>query len=107
MSERQIRQQALYDALEKRIPVLDGAMGSILHKHLTIADYGGPHLENCTDNVVRTRPDLILQIHRQYLEAGADIIETDSFNANRASLSEFQIEDAVAEINIKSAQLAR
>jgi 5-methyltetrahydrofolate--homocysteine methyltransferase len=107
MSERQIRQQALYDALEKRILVLDGAMGSILHKHLTIADYGGPHLENCTDNVVRTRPDLILQIHRQYLEAGADIIETDSFNANRASLSEFQIEDAVAQINIKSAQLAR
>ena len=107
MSERQIRQQALYDALEKRILVLDGAMGSILHKHLTIADYGGPHLENCTDNVVRTRPDLILQIHRQYLEAGADIIETDSFNANRASLREFQIEDAVAEINIKSAQLAR
>ncbi len=107
MSERQIRQQALYDALEKRILILDGAMGSILHKHLTIADYGGPHLENCTDNVVRTRPDLILQIHRQYLEAGADIIETDSFNANRASLSEFQIEDAVAEINIKAAQLAR
>jgi 5-methyltetrahydrofolate--homocysteine methyltransferase len=107
MDQREIRRQALLDALQTRIVVLDGAMGSILHSQLTPADYGGAHLENCTDNVVRTRPDLILDIHRMYLEAGADIIETDSFNANGVSMAEFHLEDAVHEINVKAAQLAR
>ena len=71
MNDRKSRQQALYDTLATRIVVMDGAMGSILHSQLTIADYGGSHLENCTDNVCRTRPDLIADIHKQYLDAGA------------------------------------
>jgi 5-methyltetrahydrofolate--homocysteine methyltransferase len=107
MDNQEIRRQALLDALRSRIVVLDGAMGSILHSQLTPADYGGAHLENCTDNVVRTRPDLILDIHRMYLEAGADIIETDSFNANGVSMAEFHLADAVHEINVTAARLAR
>lgn len=82
-------------------------MGSILHAQLTVADYGGAHLENCTDNVCRTRPDLILDIHKQYLEAGAELIETNSFNGHAISLSEFQIQDAVYEINFAAAHIAR
>ena len=66
-------------------------MGSILHSQLTVADYGGAHLENCTDNVCRTRPDLIAAIHKQYLDAGAEIIETNSFNGHPLSLAEFQL----------------
>ncbi|MGH9629263.1 MAG: homocysteine S-methyltransferase family protein, partial [Bryobacteraceae bacterium] len=107
MTEREYRKQALYDALDSRIVVLDGAMGSILHAQLTVADYGGAHLENCTDIVSVHRPDLILDIHRAYLDAGADIIETNSFNANGVSMSEFQLEDRVHEINLAAARIAR
>ncbi|HYP13464.1 MAG TPA: homocysteine S-methyltransferase family protein, partial [Bryobacteraceae bacterium] len=107
MNDRQIRQQALYDALATRILVLDGAMGSILHAQLTVADYGGPQLENCTDNVCRVRPDLIEAIHRQYLDAGAEIIESNSFNGHPISLSEFQIENDTHEINKTAAAIAR
>src|SRR4051794_3895709 len=99
MNDRKIRQEALLDALESRIVVLDGAMGSILHSQLSVADYGGAHLENCTDNVCLTRPDLIEAIHRQYLDAGAELIETNSFNGHPVSLSEFQLEDKAALIN--------
>src|SRR4051812_8431211 len=107
MTERKLRNQALFDALENRILVLDGAMGSILHSKLTVADYGGPHLENCTDNVCRVRPDLIADIHRQYLSAGAELIETNSFNGHPISLSEFQLENDTDEINRSAAQIAR
>src|SRR3990170_411219 len=107
MNDRKIRLQALYDALESRIVVMDGAMGSILHSKLSVADYGGAHLENCTDNVCLTRPDLIADIHRMYLEAGADIIETNSFNGHPVSLSEFQLEEKTAEINQAAARIAR
>jgi 5-methyltetrahydrofolate--homocysteine methyltransferase len=107
MANFQQRQQALLDALEDRILVLDGAMGSILHSQLKVEDYGGAHLENCTDNVSRTRPDLISAIHRQYLDAGAEIIETNSFNGHPVSLSEFHLEDATYEINRRAAEVAR
>jgi 5-methyltetrahydrofolate--homocysteine methyltransferase len=107
MQDRELRKQALLDALESRLVVIDGAMGSILQKQLTLADYGGARYENCTDNVVRTRPDLVMDIHRQYLAAGADIIETDSFNANGVSMSEYDLQDAVPEINRKAAEIAR
>lgn len=107
MNTRQLRMQALEDALESRILVLDGAMGSILHSRLTVEDYGGAHLENCTDNVCLTRPDLIAEIHRAYLDAGAEIIETNSFNGHPISLSEFHLEDKTDEINREAARIAR
>ena len=107
MNDREFRHRALLDSLDHRILVLDGAMGSILHSQLTIADYGGPELENCTDNVCLTRPDLIGAIHRQYLEAGAELIETNSFNGHSISLSEFNLESKVHEINFAAARIAR
>lgn len=71
---------ALRELLRERILVLDGAMGTMLQqRNLTAADFGGPHLEGCNENLVMTRPDVVLDIHRKYLEAGSDIIETDSF----------------------------
>ncbi|MEJ7607195.1 MAG: homocysteine S-methyltransferase family protein [Bryobacteraceae bacterium] len=107
MNDRNIRYQALTDALNDRILVIDGAMGSILHAQLTVADYGGAKLENCTDNVSLIRPDLIESIHRQYLDAGAELIETNSFNGHPISMSEFDLEDQTYNINFAAAQIAR
>src|SRR5205814_6537919 len=79
MTTPQERQQALEQILAERVLVLDGAMGTMLQQRdLTAADFGGPALEGCNENLVRTRPDVVLDIHRKYLEAGADIIETNS-----------------------------
>src|SRR5439155_19220913 len=85
-----VRKQALLDALSSRIVVLDGAMGSILQARLRVEDYGGAQLENCTDNVSRANPAVVYAVHTSYLEAGADIIETNSFNGHPVSLGEFQ-----------------
>src|SRR5690242_11603499 len=79
------RQQLLTEALESCILVIDGSMGQLLQLHMTAADYGGVHLENLTDYIVKTRPD----VHKQYIEAGADIIETNTFNGTRPVLRSF------------------
>ena len=88
-----LRRQQLEDALATRILVLDGAMGSILQARLRVEDYGGAHLENCTDNVSRANPGVVYAVHTSYLAAGADIIETNSFNGHPVSLAEFQLGD--------------
>lgn len=101
--------------LEKRILVLDGAMGSMIYAHQpTEEDYRGARfaahpaaLKNCTEVMVLTKPDLIRSIHAEYLEAGADIIETDSFNSNRVSMGEFQLQEFTTELNRKAAEIAR
>ena len=108
MSDRTQRRQALFDALEERILVLDGAMGTMVQQqNLSAADFGGSFLEGCNEVLVRTRPDVILGIHRGYLEAGADIIETDSFGSTRIVLSEYGLENETVELNRKAAELAR
>ena len=107
MNDRQVRLQALYEALNDRILVLDGAMGSILHSKLSVSDYGGAHLENCTDNVCLVRPDLIREIHEEYLRVGSEMIETNSFNGHPVSLSEFHLEDRTEDINRAAANIAR
>src|SRR6266446_7198579 len=74
--------KALRELLGQRVLVLDGAMGTMLQQcDLTPADFGGAALEGCNEVLVRTRPDVVLEIHRKYLEAGADIIETDTFGS--------------------------
>ncbi|MFZ0037447.1 MAG: methionine synthase [Candidatus Acidiferrales bacterium] len=108
MSDRTQRRQALFDALERRILVLDGAMGTMVQQqNLSDADFGGPFLEGCNEVLVRTRPDVILGIHRGYLEAGADIIETDSFGSTRIVLAEYGLENETVQLNRKAAELAR
>jgi 5-methyltetrahydrofolate--homocysteine methyltransferase len=86
----------LRQLLAERILVLDGAMGTMLQqRNLTAADFGAPALEGCNENLVRTRPDVVLDIHRKYFEAGSDIVETNSFGATPIVLGEYGLaEDA-------------
>src|SRR5438067_1328869 len=108
MDNTEIRRQALYDALASRILVIDGAMGTMLQqRHLTAADFGGPELDGCNENLVVTRRDVILDVHRAYFEAGADIVETDTFGGTRIELAEYGLQDRAYELNRKAAELAR
>jgi 5-methyltetrahydrofolate--homocysteine methyltransferase len=80
MTERRETTNLLKELLTERILVLDGAMGTAIQaRNLNAEDFGGAHLEGCNENLVLTRPDVILDIHRGYLEVGADIIETNTF----------------------------
>jgi 5-methyltetrahydrofolate--homocysteine methyltransferase len=102
------RARTLRELLAQRILVLDGAMGTMLQqRHLSAADFGGPSLEGCNENLVRTRPDVVLDIHRSYLEAGADIIETDSFGATPLVLAEYGLASDARALNQRAAELAR
>src|SRR6202047_1914003 len=100
--------KALQELLSQRILVLDGAMGTMLQQRdLTAADFGGPALEGCNENLVETRPDVVLDIHRKYFEAGSDIVETNSFGSTPLVLAEYGLESRAHELNKKAAVLAR
>lgn len=102
------RQHLLYQQLEKKILVIDGAMGTMLQeRHLTAEDFGGAALEGCNENLVLTRPEVIEDIHRAYLEAGADIIETNTFGATPLVLAEYGLETKWHELNYEAARIAR
>ena len=106
MTDPKERLQALQDALETRILVLDGAMGTMLHREeLTAAD--GPALDGCVEYLVKSRPEAVLAVHRAYLKAGSDIIETNSFGGTRIVLSEFGLQDQAPYFNSQAARLAR
>ncbi|MBV9157788.1 MAG: methionine synthase [Acidobacteriaceae bacterium] len=108
MEDRHIRRQALEEALAVRLLVLDGAMGTMLQqRHLNAADFGGPALEGCNENLVLTRPDVILDVHRAYYEAGSDIVETNTFGDTRIVLAEYGLQDRCHELNLTAAKLAR
>jgi 5-methyltetrahydrofolate--homocysteine methyltransferase len=101
------RRKALEDILTQRVLVLDGAMGTMLQQQrLTAQDFGGPALEGCNENLVRTRPDVVLGIHRAYLEAGSDVVETNSFGGTKLVLAEYGLEDDAFELNFTAAKLA-
>ena len=92
--------------LAERILVLDGAMGTAVQaRNLTAEDFGGHHLDGCNENLVFTRPDVVLDIHHGYLEAGADIIETNTFGATSIVLAEYGLEHRVHELNETAARL--
>ena len=101
------RVRALREALEQRVLVLDGAMGTQIHAaNLELErDYAGH--ENCVDIVSVTRPEVIQRIHESYLEAGADIVETNTFGAMPHVLGEFGIAERAREINRVAAEVAR
>ncbi|MGA2725259.1 MAG: methionine synthase [Bryobacteraceae bacterium] len=108
MATPEERRKALEDILEQRVLVLDGAMGTMLQQQrLTAEDFGGAALEGCNENLVRTRPDVVLGIHRAYLEAGSDVVETNSFGGTKLVLAEYGLEDAAYELNFTAAKLAR
>jgi 5-methyltetrahydrofolate--homocysteine methyltransferase len=107
--------QMLEELLAQRILILDGAMGTMIHsRHPSEEEYRGRRfahhsklLKNCTEVMVLTQPGMIEEFHRDYLEAGADIIETDTFNANRLSMSEYDLQEYVVELNQRAAEIAR
>jgi 5-methyltetrahydrofolate--homocysteine methyltransferase len=115
MSERDDRIAALNAAAERRILILDGAMGTeIQNAKLTEADFRGARfaahshdLKGDNDLIALTQPDLLARIHRHYFEAGADIAETNTFNANRISQADYGLEAFVREINVEAARIAR
>ena len=99
---------ALRELLRERILILDGAMGTMLQQaNLTAEDFGGPHLEGCNEHLVASRPDVVLSIHRKYLEAGSDIIETNSFGSTPVVLAEYGLGDRARELSRRAAELAR
>ncbi len=127
------RAAALINALDERILILDGAMGTMIqdlglqesdyrgerfrdgfdllaeadHAHGAACGCGGHDLKGNNDLLSLTRPELIAGIHRQYLDAGADLIETNTFNATRSSQSDYRLEHLAYELNLASARLAR
>lgn len=110
------RSTALCNALKQRILVLDGAMGTMIqsrgldeqdfHPSCPCCTNRSATLKGCNDLLVLSRPDIIESIHLEYLAAGADIIETDSFNANAISLDEYGMSRHVSEINMAAARVA-
>ncbi|MFC9709690.1 methionine synthase [Paenibacillus sp. NPDC056933] len=99
---------SLHDALKQRILILDGAMGTMIQQvDLTGADFGGEDLDGCNEMLVLTRPELIQRIHEEYLEAGADLIETNTFGATSVVLAEYDIQDRAREINLEAARIAK
>ncbi len=101
--------------LQQRILVLDGAMGTMIQQYnLTEKDFRGKRFQNSSidqkgnnDILSLIQPKIITEIHRKYLDAGADIIETNSFSANRISMNDYGLENVVYEMNFQAAQIAR
>ena len=105
----------IYSQLGNRILLLDGGFGTMVQQYgLSEEDYRGERfaewpmmLKGCNDLLTLTRPDVVNEIHEKYLESGADIIETNTFNANAISLSDYRLEEYVYEISRAAAELAR
>ncbi|MFH0980737.1 MAG: methionine synthase [Planctomycetota bacterium] len=97
---------AFLDTLTQRVLVCDGAMGTNIHAcELPLVDFN--HLENCTEILVLTRPDVITDIHRSFLAVGCDAVETDTFGANKLVFGEFGLVAKTREINRQAAEIAR
>ena len=109
------RTDLLREHLNKRILVMDGAMGTMIQRHsLNEDDFRGDlfpghtsPLIGANDILSLTQPSLIKEIHQEYLSAGADLIETNTFNANRISLADYNLQGKARELNREAARLAR
>ena len=95
-------------ALSERVLVFDGAMGTEIFKHnLSDADYGGPQYAGCPEILNRTRPDVVAGIHRSYFQAGADVVETNSFGCFPHVLAEYGLQDEAEDLAYRAARIAR
>jgi len=107
--------QSLYDSINKRILVLDGAMGTMIQTYkLEEEDFRGERFKNYksplkgnNDLLSISQPKIIEEIHRKYLDAGADILETNTFSSNSISMADYNMEDLVYELNFESAKIAK
>ncbi len=95
------------DILQQKIIVFDGATGTHLQgQNLTADDFGGEHLAGCNEYLVISKPSAVENVHRDYLEAGCDVIETNSFGSTSIVLAEYGLQDRAHELNFKAAQIA-
>ena len=110
-----MERENIQEVLKERILVLDGAMGTMIQRYKleeedfrgeVLKDHESP-LKGNNDLLSLTRPDIILDIHKAYFEAGADIAETNTFNANAISQADYNTESLVYQMNVDSARLAR
>ena len=109
------RIQQLPQLLAQRIMILDGAMGTMIQNYkLDEAAYRGHRFRDFAhevkgnnDLLTLTQPHIIREIHEQYLDAGADIIETNTFNSTAVAMADYHMEDLVYELNLEAAKLAR
>lgn len=107
--------KSIQECLQERILIIDGAMGTMIQRHqLEEADYRGERfrdwpsdLKGNNDLLCLTQPDIIRNIHLEYLEAGADIIETNTFSSQRVSMADYGMEELSYELNVAAARLAR
>ncbi len=108
MIERKYTNRKYLDALHERVLIFDGAMGTSLQKlNLTADHFGGERTNGCNDYLVISYPQAVESVHRSFLDVGVDVIETDTFRANRITLGEYGLAERVIEINRTAAQLAR
>src|SRR4030043_2459596 len=107
-------ESSIEEIIKRKILVLDGAMGTMIQKHrLPEEEYRGTKFKDHpksqkgnNDLLCLTNPEIIRNIHKEYLEAGADIITTNTFNSNRISMADYGMEEYVYEINLNAARLA-
>ena len=107
--------QSIQSLLSERIVIIDGAMGTMIQRHkLSEEDYRGSRfahyehpLKGNNDLLVLTQPQIIKEIHKEFLKAGADILETNTFNANAISMADYKMEALVKELNIEAVKLAK
>jgi len=96
------------DLLQKKIFVFDGATGThIQNQNLSVDDYGGEHTYGCNEYLVVSKPSAVEKVHSDYLSAGCDVIETNTFGANSIVLAEYGMQDRVYELNFTAAQIAK
>jgi 5-methyltetrahydrofolate--homocysteine methyltransferase len=106
--KRKFTNRRYLDALQERIIIFDGAMGTNLQaQNLGPAEFGGEQYNGCNDYLVISYPQAVEKVHRSFLEVGVDVIETDTFRANRITLGEYGLGERVEEIDRTAAQLAR
>ncbi len=106
--KRQYTNHRYLDALEKKVLVFDGAMGTNLQlQNLTAEHFGGEQYNGCNDYLVISYPEAVEKVHRSFLEVGVDVLETDTFRSNRLTLAEYKLQDRIIEINVAAASLAR
>ncbi|HEY9087158.1 MAG TPA: methionine synthase [Anaerolineaceae bacterium] len=108
MKKRNYTNRKYLDALSKRVLIFDGAMGTSLQKmNLTAEHFGGETTNGCNDYLVISYPQAVEAVHRSFLEAGVDVLETDTFRANRLTLADYGLQDRTRELNCTAAALAR
>jgi 5-methyltetrahydrofolate--homocysteine methyltransferase len=108
MPDQKYTNRRYLDALEKQVLVFDGAMGtSLQNQNLTATEFGGEQFNGCNDYLVISYPEAVEKVHRSFLDVGVDVLETNSFRANRITMKEYGLQDRVLEINQTAAALAR